>query len=119
MLRASGSSPPSGPRGAASDADRGSRSGASVLHRDRLFFRARVRILIYDSVDYFVLEAPGAGGIEVVDKRSRRRAFLAGDLAVKFRSSIAELAPGKRGRQRTDRFLRRHHWLYRHATTLH
>jgi hypothetical protein len=79
----------------------------------------RARNLLYDSASYFVLESPGWGGIEVVDKQCRRGAFLAGPLAVKFRSSIVRLAAHGDGRVAMDKFLRRHAGLYTNPLVLH
>lgn len=47
--------------------------------------------LLYNSEDYCVTEFPVCGGVELVDKQNRRAAFLEGDLAAKFRASMAEL----------------------------
>lgn len=78
-----------------------------------------MRILLYNSDSFFVIESPAWGGIEVVDKHYRRSAFLEGELAASVRSSMAELAVRCSGEQAMDSFLRQYAWLCATPLTLH
>lgn len=78
-----------------------------------------MRTLLYDSDNFFVIESPAWGGIEVIDKQYRRSAFLGGGLAVSVRATMADLASHPGGARATDEFLRQYAWLYTNPMTLH
>lgn len=47
--------------------------------------------IVYNSNHYHVVEYPGRGGFELIDKQSGVAGFLEGDIAMAFRHSLAEL----------------------------
>ncbi len=51
--------------------------------------------VMYNSDNYYVVEFPGRHGIELVDKSTGRAGFLEGEVEVKFRASMADLAAGE------------------------
>ena len=48
--------------------------------------------VLYNSEHYYVVEFPGLGGIELVDKSAGRGGFLAGAVEVRFRATMADFA---------------------------
>ena len=52
--------------------------------------------VMYNSENYYVVEfLPGRQGIELVDKTMGRAGFLQGEVELKFRASMANLAAGE------------------------
>lgn len=61
--------------------------------------------VLYNSENYYVVEFPGCGGIELVDKTTRRVGFLEGEVEAGFRASMAGLAADREGTESVDEFL--------------
>lgn len=78
-----------------------------------------MRTLLYHSGRFLVIESPSWGGIEIVDKRCRRAAYLEGELARSLRSSMADLASGNGDAENLERFLHQYQGLYTNPLNLH
>ena len=78
-----------------------------------------MRTLLYNSAHFLVTESPSWGGIEIVDKRCRRAAYLEGELARSLRTSMADLANGKGDPGNLERFLDQYQGLYTNPLNLH
>lgn len=61
--------------------------------------------VLYNSANYTVVEFPGCGGIELLDKTARRAGFLEGAVEVRFRATMAGLAAGHKDVESVDEFL--------------
>ncbi|HXZ51191.1 MAG TPA: DUF3567 family protein [Burkholderiales bacterium] len=61
--------------------------------------------VLYDSSNYYVVEFPGRHGIELVDKRAGRTAYLQGMLEARFRASMADLCSQENNDESVDEFL--------------
>ena len=61
--------------------------------------------VLYNSENYYVVEFPGRGGIELVDKAAGRGGFLAGAVEVKFRATMNDLVSGEPSVETVDEFL--------------
>ncbi|MBC7780967.1 MAG: DUF3567 family protein [Proteobacteria bacterium] len=61
--------------------------------------------LVYNSPQFYVLEYPAQHGYELVDKHSGRGAFIQGEFALKFRSSIQDAAAEDPSIEHIDEFL--------------
>jgi hypothetical protein len=61
--------------------------------------------VLYNSENYTVVEFPGCGGIELVDKTMHRTGFIDGALEASFRASMADLAEGHESADTVDEFL--------------
>jgi len=61
--------------------------------------------VLYNSENYTVVEFPGCGGIELLDKTTRRAGFLEGAVEVSFRASMAGLAAERKDVESVDEFL--------------
>lgn len=75
--------------------------------------------LLYNSEDYCVTEFPVCGGVELMDKQNRRGAFLEGDLAAKFRASMAELAVRHPHREAMEELVSRYGALLTNPLIVH
>ena len=75
--------------------------------------------LLYNSEHYCVTEFPGFEGVELVDKQNRRGVFLEGDLAAKFRASMAELAAHHAGREALEKLVSRYGALLTNPLIMH
>ena len=47
--------------------------------------------LVYNSEHFSVVEYPAHGGFELIDKQGKTSAFLVGDTAAKFRTSMENI----------------------------
>jgi len=61
--------------------------------------------IVYNSENYYVLEYPDQHGYEVVDKHAGRGSYFCGDMASKFRVSIAHAINEDPSVERIDEFL--------------
>ena len=75
--------------------------------------------VMYNSENYCVVEFPGRGGIELVDKASGRGGFLEGAVESKFRESMADLAAGEPTTESVDEFLGHYEALLTNPMVLH
>jgi hypothetical protein len=75
--------------------------------------------VLYDSEHYYVVEFPGRGGIELVDKAACRGAFLEGAVESHFRASMAHLATGGPTAESVDEFLGHYEALLNNPVILH
>ena len=75
--------------------------------------------VLYSSEHYYVIEFPGLGGIELVDKSAGRGGFLAGAVELKFRATMADLAAGEPNAESVDEFLGHYDALLTNPMVLH
>ena len=75
--------------------------------------------VLYSSEHYYVIEFPGLGGIELVDKSAGRGGFLAGAVELKFRATMADLAAGEPSAESVDEFLGHYDALLTNPMVLH
>jgi len=75
--------------------------------------------VMYNSDNYYVVEFPGRHGIELVDKTMGRAGFLEGEVEVKFRASMADLAKGEPSVESMDEFLGHYDALLINSVALH
>jgi hypothetical protein len=75
--------------------------------------------VMYNSENYYVVEFPGRHGIELVDKTMGRAGFLEGEVEVKFRASMADLAKGEPSVESMDEFLGHYDALLINSVALH
>ena len=75
--------------------------------------------VMYNSENYYVVEFPGRHGIELVDKTTGRAGFLEGEVEVKFRASMADLAAGEPTEESVDEFLGHYGALLINSVALH
>jgi len=75
--------------------------------------------VMYNSDNYYVVEFPGRHGIELVDKTMGRAGFLEGEVEVKFRASMADLAAGEPSTESVDEFLGHYDALLINSVALH
>jgi hypothetical protein len=61
--------------------------------------------LVYNSQHYSVVEYDGIGGYELIDKLSRTSAFMLGDEALKFRTSMQAIIADSPNVESVDAFL--------------
>jgi len=61
--------------------------------------------VLYNSENYYVVEFPGCGGIELVDKTTRRAGFLEGEVEAGFRASLAGFTAERESAESVDEFL--------------
>lgn len=75
--------------------------------------------VMYNSENYYVVEFPGRHGIELVDKTMGRAGFLEGEVEVKFRASMADLAASAPSVESVDEFLGHYDALLINSVALH
>ena len=75
--------------------------------------------ILYDSEHYCVAEFGADAGIELVDKQARRSGFLAGPVAARLRSSMAQLSAADTAADEVDEFLCTYEALLTHQLYLH
>lgn len=80
--------------------------------------------MIYNSSSYCVVEFRDAetsaiGGYQIMDKTARREAFIAGPLALRFRSDVELLAAGQPTTEEVDAYLSQFDALMHQSITLH
>jgi ABC-type ATPase with predicted acetyltransferase domain len=75
--------------------------------------------VMYNSENYYVVEFPGRQGIELVDKTMGRAGFLEGEVEVKFRASMADLAAGEPSVELVDEFLGHYDALLINSIAMH
>ncbi len=75
--------------------------------------------VMYNSENYCVVEFPGLHGIELVDKTTGRAGFLEGEVEVKFRATMADLAAGEPSAESVDEFLGLYDALLINSVALH
>jgi len=75
--------------------------------------------VIYNSENYYVVEFPGQGGVELVDKHRGRGAFLEGAVEIKFRASMADLALHDQSNDSMDELLGNYDALLTQRVLLH
>jgi hypothetical protein len=75
--------------------------------------------VLYNSENYYVVEFPGLGGIELVDKTAGRGGFLEGAVEVRFRATMANLASGEPSIESVDEFLGHYDALLTNPVVLH
>ena len=75
--------------------------------------------VLYNSEHYYVVEFPGLGGIELVDKSAGRGGFLAGAVELKFRATMADFAAGEPNADSVDEFLGHYDALLTNPMVLH
>jgi hypothetical protein len=61
--------------------------------------------ILYDSPNYCLAEFSGIAGVELVDKQTRRSAFLEGRVAAHLRANIARLSAEELDEGDLDEFL--------------
>ncbi|HLX82132.1 MAG TPA: DUF3567 family protein [Burkholderiales bacterium] len=76
--------------------------------------------VMYNSENYYVVEfLPGRQGIELVDKTMGRAGFLQGEVELKFRASMADLAAGEPSAELVDEFLGHYDALLINSVAMH
>ena len=75
--------------------------------------------ILYNSDSYRVAEFAGGAGIELVDKLARRSGFLEGQMAVRFRVTMARLCSGDSSEEAVEEFLCRYDALLTNSIHLH
>jgi hypothetical protein len=75
--------------------------------------------VMYNSENYYVVEFPGMHGVELVDKTTGRAGFLEGEVEVKFRASMAEMAASEPSVESVDEFLGNYDALLINSVALH
>jgi hypothetical protein len=75
--------------------------------------------VLYNSENYYVVEFPGCAGIELVDKTTGRAGFLEGEVELKFRASMADLAAREPSVESVDEFLGNYDALLTNRVTVH
>ncbi|OFZ98909.1 MAG: hypothetical protein A2Z64_02870 [Betaproteobacteria bacterium RIFCSPLOWO2_02_67_12] len=75
--------------------------------------------VLYNSANYTVVEFPGRGGIELLDKTTRRAGFLEGAVEVSFRASMAGLAAERLDAESVDEFLGHYEALLINSVRVH
>lgn len=75
--------------------------------------------LLYNSDNYYVVEFPGHCGVELVDKHKGRGTFLEGEVEMKFRVSLADLASRQPNEESFDEFLGNYDALLTNRVLLH
>ena len=75
--------------------------------------------VMYSSENYYVVEFLGRHGIELVDKTTGRAGFLEGEVEVRFRASMADLAAGEPSVESVDEFLGNYDALLLNSVALH
>lgn len=75
--------------------------------------------VLYNSANYYVVEFPGLGGIELVDKTAGRGGFLEGAVEVRFRATMADLASGEPSVESVDEFLGHYDALLTNPMSVH
>lgn len=75
--------------------------------------------VLYNSENYYVVEFPGLGGIELVDKAAGRGGFLEGAVEVRFRATMANLASREPSVESVDEFLGHYDALLTNPVVLH
>jgi len=80
--------------------------------------------MIYNSPSYCVVEfhdvdAESVGGYEIMDKAARREIFIAGPLALRFRSDVENLIATEPSIEEVDAYLSQFDDLMQHPITLH
>lgn len=61
--------------------------------------------LVYNSEHFSVVEYPAHGGFELIDKQGKTSAFLVGDTATKFRTSMENIFSASPTVESIDEFL--------------
>ena len=61
--------------------------------------------VLYNSENYYVVEFPGRGGLELVDKTSGKGGFLEGAVEFKVRETMADLSAREPNVESVDEFL--------------
>jgi len=80
--------------------------------------------MIYNSPSYCVVEfrdadAESVGGYEIMDKAARREIFIAGPLALRFRSDVESLIATEPTIEEVDAYLSQFDELMQHPIVLH
>ncbi|MCO5118048.1 MAG: DUF3567 domain-containing protein [Burkholderiaceae bacterium] len=80
--------------------------------------------MIYNSPSYCVVEfrdvdTQSVGGYEIMDKAARREIFIAGALALRFRSDVENLIATEPTIEEVDAYLSQFDDLMQHPITLH
>jgi hypothetical protein len=75
--------------------------------------------VLYNSKQYYVVEFPGCGGIELVDKAAGRGGFLEGAVELSFRATMADLASGEPNVESVDEFLAHYDALLTNPMVMH
>ena len=75
--------------------------------------------VMYNSENYYVVEFPGRGGIELVDKTTGRGGFLEGAIEVQFRATMADFAAGEPSVESVDEFLGHYDALLTNSVAWH
>lgn len=75
--------------------------------------------IVYNSINYYVVEYPVQHGFEVVDKRAARGTFFQGDVAEKFRASMIGVIGQDPSSERVDEFLSDFGGLINFPMTVH
>ena len=80
--------------------------------------------MIYNSPSYCVVEfadvdADSTGGYEIMDKAARRQIYIAGPLALRFRSDVEDLIASEPTIEEVDAYLSQFDDLMQHPITLH
>lgn len=77
--------------------------------------------VMYSSDHYYVVEFPGLGGIELVDKTTGRGGFLEGAVEARFRARMAVLASAEPepSVESVDEFLAHYDALLMNPVSLH
>jgi hypothetical protein len=75
--------------------------------------------ILYDSPNYCVAEFAGVAGIELVDKQTRRTAFLEGRVAAHLRANVARLCAEDPEEDEVDEFLFSYDALLTNAIRMH
>lgn len=82
--------------------------------------------MIYNSPSYCVVEfgdadtgAASVGGYEIMDKAARRQIYIAGPLALRFRSDVEDLIASEPTIEEVDAYLSQFDALMQQPITLH
>ncbi|MEW6689889.1 MAG: DUF3567 family protein [Pseudomonadota bacterium] len=75
--------------------------------------------VMYNSENYYVVEFPGRGGIELVDKNTGRGGFLEGEVELRFRATMAGFAAGEPSVESVDEFLGKYDALLTNPMVMH
>jgi hypothetical protein len=95
------------------------RGAFQEMGREWVYTTEAAMNVMYNSENYYVVEFPGRQGIELVDKTMGRAGFLEGDVEVKFRASMADLAAGEPNAEQVDEFLGHYDALLINSVAMH
>lgn len=76
-------------------------------------------IVLYSSPNYYVVEYPAEQGLELIDRQTRRGAYLTGNLASTIRVSMEHVFADDPSEESVDEFLQEFDGLMTQPIVLH